>query len=298
MGLVTLKTINRFSKKMSLTQKYFSFAEIVQGRDASVRVSDDGLMSAVDLAMIVTGKNVNHANECLRDLNPLLFNNEKFVIRSRGRWVTFAHATELVMVLPGKLAKEIRAQFASIIQRYLAGDHTLISEIQANAASASPVSQMARESLGISTEEDLARKRRKQDAEIVASQQQSVLTFMDAMDRLDPDWKRDTRLVMQTKDHLKNITLGPQLLNAGSTTANDAIYICDVARKLGFGKLSHGQACAVGKKAAELYRERHGKQPPQRKQFVDGAERLVAAYTEADRNILDRAVKSICVENM
>lgn len=43
---------------MSLTQKYFSFAEIVQGRDASVRVSDDGLLNAVDLARVVTGEKV------------------------------------------------------------------------------------------------------------------------------------------------------------------------------------------------------------------------------------------------
>lgn len=40
---------------MQVTQKYFSFAEIVQGRDESVRVSDDGLLSAVDLARVVTG---------------------------------------------------------------------------------------------------------------------------------------------------------------------------------------------------------------------------------------------------
>ena len=66
---------------------------------------------------------------------------------------------------------------------------------------------------------------------------------------------------MQTKDHLNYITLGPQLLNAGYA---NAIYICDVARKLGFGKLSHWQACSMGKKASELYREpeRHGSQPP------------------------------------
>jgi hypothetical protein len=290
---------------MCLTQKYFSFAEIVQGRDASVRVTHDGLLYAVDLVMVVTGKSRDDAGWTLRNIPEETFPSVKITDRkmpgkgnAHTKLLTFSHAIELVMVLPGQVAKETRVQFRKIIERYLAGDHTLISEIQANAASASPVSQMARESLGIATDEDLAHKRRKQDTDIVASQQQSVLTFMDAMERLDPDWKRDTRLVMQTKDHLKNITLGPQLLNAGSTTANDAIYICDVARKLGFGKLSHGQPCAVGRKAAELYREKHQRQPPQRKQFVDGAERLVAAYTEADRDILERAVKGICVKIM
>ena len=96
------------------------------------------------------------------------------------------------------------------------------------------------------SDEDMLRKRHREDVENVAAQQQRVLTFMDAMDRLDPDWKKDMRLVMQTKDHLKNITLGQQLLNTGSVNANNAIYICNVARKLGFGKLSHGQSCAVG----------------------------------------------------
>ena len=56
--------------------------------------------------------------------------------------LTFQNAIELVMVLPGQITKETRAQFASIIQRYLAGDHTLISEIQANAVSSSPVAKI------------------------------------------------------------------------------------------------------------------------------------------------------------
>jgi hypothetical protein len=40
---------------MALVQKYFSFAEIIQGRDASVRVTDDGLLYAVDLVKVMTG---------------------------------------------------------------------------------------------------------------------------------------------------------------------------------------------------------------------------------------------------
>jgi hypothetical protein len=69
--------------------------------------------------------------------------------------LTFQNAVELIMVLPGHVAKEIRMQFSSIIQRYLAGDHTLNSEIQVNAASSSPVARMARESLGIVSDEDM-----------------------------------------------------------------------------------------------------------------------------------------------
>jgi hypothetical protein len=39
-----------------MVQKYFSFSEIVQGRNASVRVTHDGLLYAEDLVMVVAGK--------------------------------------------------------------------------------------------------------------------------------------------------------------------------------------------------------------------------------------------------
>ena len=47
-----------------------SFAEIVKGRDSTVRVTVDGHIYAVDLVMVMTGKNINDSNECLRELNP------------------------------------------------------------------------------------------------------------------------------------------------------------------------------------------------------------------------------------
>ena len=50
---------------------------------------------------------------------------------------------------PKKTAKKVRQQFANIIHRYIAGDLTLMQEIQSNAQSTAPVARMARESLGI-----------------------------------------------------------------------------------------------------------------------------------------------------
>ena len=55
---------------MASTKPVLSFAAIVQGRDSSVRVTDDGLGDVVDVVMVVTGKNCNHANEALRNLKP------------------------------------------------------------------------------------------------------------------------------------------------------------------------------------------------------------------------------------
>ena len=59
--------------------------------------------------------------------------------------LTFQNAIELVMVLPGEVAKGTRKQFSDVIKRYIAGDASLVPEIQANAQSASPIAQMARE---------------------------------------------------------------------------------------------------------------------------------------------------------
>ena len=131
--------------------KLFSFAEVVQGRDASVRVTEDGLLYAVDLVMVMSGKDRNNSGRDLRDLSDAVFQSTNFVDRQisnhgghKTKLVSFENALELIMVLPGKVAKETRKAFASIIHRYLAGDKSLITEIQANAESGSPIAQLAR----------------------------------------------------------------------------------------------------------------------------------------------------------
>ena len=113
-------------------QSFISFEEIVNGRNANVRVSADNLILASDLVMVLTGKNCNDSNECLRDLCPLMFNKDKFIIRSRSRWISLRDAIELCLVLPGKTAKKYRKKFADIIARYLDGDITMCHEISKN----------------------------------------------------------------------------------------------------------------------------------------------------------------------
>lgn len=204
------------------------------------------------------------------------------------------------MVLPGRVAKETRTQFANIIKRYLAGDHSLITEIQANAQSSLPIAQMARESMNIVSDEEMTRKRRREELEMerihIENQKQSqasITDFINTMQLLDPNWKNDTRLVIQTKDRLKNIVLGQSPAAITNGPSDTPIYIHDVARSLGHSKLSHGDACRIGKRTAELYQARHGVAPAKRLQFVDGAERMVNAYTEGDRDLLVEAVNAI-----
>ncbi len=42
-----------------------SFGEIVRGRDASVRVTDDGYLYAVDLVMVMTGADRKYASQVI-----------------------------------------------------------------------------------------------------------------------------------------------------------------------------------------------------------------------------------------
>jgi hypothetical protein len=63
-----------------MTRK-ISFAGIVQGRDCSVPVTDDGLIHAVPLAMVVTGKDRNNAGRDLRELSDEIFDSTFFVER-------------------------------------------------------------------------------------------------------------------------------------------------------------------------------------------------------------------------
>ena len=39
-----------------INQRVMSFAEVVHGRDASVRITHDKLLHALDLVMVMTGK--------------------------------------------------------------------------------------------------------------------------------------------------------------------------------------------------------------------------------------------------
>jgi len=190
-----------------------SFAEIVGGRNAIVRVTEDKLIYAVDLVMAVTGQTRDHAGKTLRNLNDAIFHSEKISERqmsSRGgaptKLVSLQNAIELIMVLPGKLAKDIRTKFATIIRRYMAGDQSLVAEIEANAQDASPIAQMARETLG-DVQEDQGHKRQRQMEDVyIRTQSLSCITSaMFIMNSLNPNWRNNASLVTQLEDQVTSI---------------------------------------------------------------------------------------------
>jgi hypothetical protein len=115
-----------------------SFAEIVDRRESTVRITSDEMIYVVDLVMAVTGKDRDMAGNVIRRLPDQIFKSSNFVERRNPRGghptklIIFKDAIELIMVLPGKTAKNIRKQFAGIITRYLDGDRSMCHEIETN----------------------------------------------------------------------------------------------------------------------------------------------------------------------
>jgi hypothetical protein len=192
-----------------------SFAEIVGGRNAIVRMTEDKLIYAVDLVMAVTGQSRDHAGKTLRNLTDAVFLSENFSERTlpgkgnaHTKLVSFQHAIELVMVLPGKVAKEIRVQFANIIRRYMAGDQSLVGGIEANAQAVSPIAEMARATL-VEGEDEQDRKRRRQMEDVyIRNQSLSCITGgMLIMNSLNPNWRNNASLVTQLEDQVTSIMM-------------------------------------------------------------------------------------------
>lgn len=278
------------------SSKFLSFAEIVQGRDANVRVTEDGLVDLVDLVMTFTGKNCNDSNEVLRDLKPSLFDKDRVLTRERRRYVTRQDAIALVMVLPGKMAAETRVKFAAIIERHI--------DIQVDPATGKPTVKLQDEPV---EDPEARRKRvRREELEMARMEEevhamrtsnqrekiQNAQSFLSLMTTIRPDWMQtDARFRLQTEDMIKNIMAPPSTslqITQGEPAPQQpaSLSISQLAQELGCKALTHPEACSAGKLAAKRYRAKHDADPPKHRQWVDGAERTVNSYTEDDRDLL------------
>lgn len=223
---------------------------------------------------------------------------------SKTKLLTLEHAIELVMVLPGKTAKETRAQFASIIRRYMGGDSTLVPEIEANAASTAPLAQLAR----AGDDPDARRKReRLEDLEILQLEEeiqskriQNFHASMDLLTNINPAWRQtDPRFRLKTEDMVKNIVSTPvssvlTLTNGPAPApAPASLSISQLVQELGGRALSHSDAISAGKLAVKRFRGLHGTDPIKHRQWVDGAERVVNSYTETDRAMLTAVLRDL-----
>lgn len=203
-----------------------SFAEIIKGRDSSVRVTEDGMIYAVDLVMVMTGLSRDDSGKTLRRLSDELFQSDKLSERQfsnhggyKTKLVSFEHALELIMVLPGSMAKATRVQFADILKRYMAGDQSLITEIEANAQSSSPIAQMARGSLGtehVQDERSLEYKRKREELDFRMAEYEHITRVAASYSELCEGKAMDERARKIFKDNLLSKTMMMPPCNSGS----------------------------------------------------------------------------------
>lgn len=264
--------------------------------------------------------------QALRNLNNEVFQSERFIERQvsthggpKTKLVTFKDAIQLVMVLPGKVAKETRAQFASIIERYMAGDGSLHAEIEANAGSAAPIAQLARDSLGIQEAESdsvaIGMKRKREELELLKMEQEITAMMIEnktkeqtlifsttaELERIrDPTRSNlDGRTRLMIQDSLQNTLLlsnksasgsgSGQLAIADSGSSNPPISIASVAAELGYRPTSDDYK-RIGIDLRKRYIAVYGQPPPKHDQICDGRVTSVNSYFASDRRLVEASL--------
>ena len=282
--------------------KAISFAEIVKDRKSTVRVTDDDMLYAVDLVIVMTGNKRDYAGHILRDLSEDLFPSGHFVERktpgkgnAHTKLVGFKHAIELVMVLSGDIARTTRLRFADILRGYMAGDASLVDEINANAQSNSAIAQLARGCVvDTNAVENYKRKIAAEDEDLRAKKLQNVNLFVNTMALVNPNWREDSRLRLQTEDWLKNAAFHANhtTITNGDSAVTKSISVSQVTEEMGL-HFNSEQNKATGRLVAESYRKKYNEEPGTHAQWVDGAERQVKSYSERDRDLITSAIEII-----
>ena len=276
--------------------RFLSFNELVP--NGHVTVTEDNKLFAVELVMVVMEKTRDDAGWVIRNLPEELFPSVNFTVKATGgrgngrtKLVTFEHAIELIMVLPGKTAKEYRQKFVDVIKRYLAGDQTLIGEIQANAASDAPVNKMAREACAAEppqSTEDVCMKRKRDQLEYMQVEMEMKYTAIEKYRALCTGGVMDERAKVMFKDSLLNSTLICGGVPTCSSEDTTPISISQMGAKLGY-HLSGEEYKKVGKIAGRLYREQHGAGPSKHTQLVNGQAIEVNTYFAKDGELVKKA---------
>ena len=308
-------------KPMSCSKQmpsHISFAEIIPDRDSSVRVTKEGHGDVVDVIMVVTGKDCNQANEVFRRMDNALFDKAKCFIQNGRRYATLRDIITLIMVLPGKIAKEIRSQFAEIIENYirenLASGDVVPAEHSVGFKRRREELEVLRMELEIST---MRVNCYKQEEEARSMAQARILSTTAELERIrDPLRSNlDDRTRLMIQDALQNtilnsmhqgsltITNGHSLSlstsainNNNSITNNNStnapISISSVAAELGY-KPSSADAKRIGIDIKKRYMKLHNNQaPPKHDQLCDGRVTQVNSYTNKDRPILVEALRA------
>lgn len=233
--------------------------------------------------MVVTGKDCNQANEVLRRMDDALFDKARCIIRNGRRYASLRDIITLIMVLPGKMAKELRSQFAEIIENYIRENMTP----------------------GEGSSEQVGFKRKREQLELLEKEenikgmaQTRILEAADRLERMrDPSARSNlderTRLMLQ--DSLQNSILNTPFTSSKAisdgSSPNKPISIGSVAAQLGF-KPTSDDAKRIGLDLRKRYIKQHGKPPPKHDQLCDGRVTQVNSYMEQDRSLVEDALQA------
>jgi hypothetical protein len=236
--------------------------------------------------MVVTAKNCNDSNELLRDLKPSLFDKEKILIVNKRRYVTLKDAITLIMVLPGKMAKELRAQFADIIENYIKTNMGIVSAAEEHMLTGL---KRKREELELL----------KLEEEIKGMAQTRIIAATAEIERVrDPIRSNlDDRTRLMIQDAMQNSIMnntqsgGQGLMIENGPAANAPISISSVAVTLGY-KPTSSDCKRIGMALMKRYRKQHGSQPPKHDQLCDGRVTSVNSYSEKDRVLMVETLHS------
>ncbi len=304
------------------------FGELVP--DANVRfVRIDGkyYMSIRDLIMVFCETNNDYAAQIWRKMDQdrknevrAFISNHKF--SGSGQKIqdviTLPGALKLIMWLPGNAAKDFRSKTTEILTRYLAGDCTLLREIEANAASDHPVNNMARAAMEepeSSSDGELFRKRKLRREEAIAELeiQERTLALENGKVQLEKERKEnavgffkfslevlkevtggpiDDITMLQYEEHIKNATF------TGINEENKKGGVWETSRfSIGVlaGEMKYnptiGQVIEMGKIMATQYRNKYNEEPQKHKQVDKGRIILVNSYIERDREMAKAVIK-------
>ena len=287
------------------------FDEIVSGATVRLVVIDDTqYLSIRDLIMHLCDTDGDYACQIYRNLSNSVKKEVRGFVSSfkfpgRGQQeqavITCFGTLKLIMKLPGEAAKQHRTSMVTILQKYFAGDPSLLTEVEANAASDSVISRLARASLAtgasltasvVDDGLDRKRKRELEDTQLHDLKVGVVTKFATTMDLINPSWRDDTRLRLKTEDWLKNAAFnnGVPAITNGGEHLNKSISVSQVAQEMGYTNLKHGHLIKLGLAIARKYRDKYDTEAPTHLQWVDGAERKVKSYTERDREMIEEAI--------
>ena len=225
--------------------------------------------------------------------------------------MTIRGLQRLLMIIGGDLAREFRELVEGTFTRVMAGDTSLLSTIEDNAASAAPLQQVYRQALAQEpvtvdkrqmerdqTAMDLEVAERKQKLLILSAEAQAKVVenqkiLINTYTELCPNKIIDERAKMLFKDNIFNIAHGaaggPLLTVEDAVNPNYPITISVVAARMGL-RFNADDLLKIGMKVAANYKSKYGKSPDKHPQMVGGAVVNVCSYTERDSGMLERVM--------